>query len=83
MGKLIKRKRFSVFLVFLLVLLIVGEVAGIVTTYLVQTIFEIAYDLKTLLNTDPDYLKKLNNAVGHMIAIFFTSFTLAHWVFAL
>lgn len=71
------------FLLFLSILLIVGEIAGLCSAYMIQRLFAIAIDLKTLLNTDPDYLVRLEHANAYMISIFFTSFNIAHWVFAM
>jgi uncharacterized membrane-anchored protein len=46
-------KQYNAFVLGLLVLLMIGECAGIATAYSVQRLFMYAYNLKELLKVDP------------------------------
>ena len=71
------------FLLLLSTLLIVGELAGIVIAVCLEELFKIGSDLKTILHTDPKLLDGLANGVIYGTAVFFTSFSIAHWLFAM
>jgi hypothetical protein len=71
------------FLLLLSSLLIVGELAGIVVAVCLEELFKIGSDLKVILHTDPKLLNGLANGVTYSTAVFFTSFSIAHWLFAM
>jgi len=51
--------------------------------FCIARLFAIASDLKQLLRTPPDELNRLIHSAAWCVAIFFTTFSLSHWLFAM
>jgi hypothetical protein len=71
------------FLALLMILLIIGELAGLSVAYCIYEIFKICNDFRTLLTTDPITLNRLFYGNAYSVGIFFTCFNVAHWLFAM
>ncbi len=71
------------YLMLLISLFIVGELAGAALTYCINTTMQIGYTWNTLINTDPQKLTRLTTGAVYCVAVFFTSFNVAHWLFSM
>ena len=74
------------FLVTIACLLVLGEVAGILVAYFAYDTMSIAANLKLLLETaknNSDSLVLKQRLVEYSTGVFFTSFNVAHWMFAM
>lgn len=81
--RIIIKVRDNAFLIFVLIMLIVGCSAGICVAYIVQDLFRIAYSFEVLIHTTTRQLIRHERANAYCLGIFFTCFNLAHWVFAI
>lgn len=64
-------------------LLLMGEVFGIVGTYYLETLMQIASVWMDLFTTPPELLHRYSNLIIYNFAFFFGSFQVAHWLFAM
>lgn len=71
------------FLLLITTLLLIGEISGLSVAYFVADLFNLASDLKLLLNTDLKTLERIANCCSYSVAIFFTCFNIAHWIFSM
>ena len=71
------------FLALLMILLIIGELAGLSVAYCIYELFKICDDFKTLLTTDPSTLNRLFYGNAYSVGVFLTCFNVAHWLFAM
>lgn len=74
------------FLVTIACLVVIGEVAGILVAYYAYNTMSIAADWKLLLETaktNSDLLILQQRLVEYSTGVFFTSFNVAHWMFAM
>ena len=71
------------FLLIVNLLLIAGEVSGIISAYYIEQIIAVAVSWKDLYHADKDWIRMVTNIIAYNIAVFFSCFTLAHWLFSM
>jgi hypothetical protein len=75
--------REKAFLLIVNSLLIIGEVAGIVSAFYIEELIAVAVSWNKLFHADQDWIRMVTNIITYSIAIFFSCFTLAHWLFSM
>ena len=71
------------YLMLLISLFIIGELAGVALSYCINVTMNIGYTWSVLIHTDPLELQRLTSGIVYCVAVFFTSFNVAHWLFSM